>query len=271
VPRPRPWPACGLPAVCKPSGASGSEGVRVAVTEAQVEEALAELRRQGHEPVCEEFVCGPSLSLEVVGLGGQQQALLPAALEFDAGYDCMRVTAPVEAPAALLASFAQSSLLVAQALHLDGVMDVEVMCAGDQAKVIEVDARLPSQTPTAVYHACDVNIVALLTEGLERGALPPADCTPQRAVVYEHVRVADGTLAVCGEHVMATARPLHLRPGLFGAHEVLTDWDGTAASWVATLISRGDDLAEARAAAADVRAGIAAAYDLRIRGEVGDS
>jgi len=58
---------------------------------------------------------------------------------------------------------------------------------------------------------------------------------------------------------------------LFGAHEVLTDWDSTSTSWVATLISRGRDLAEARAAAADVRAAIAAAYDLRIRGEAGDS
>ena len=271
VPCPRPWPDCGLPAVCKPSGASGSEGVRVAATEAQVAEALAELRRQGHEPVCEEFVAGPSLSLEVVGLGGQQQALLPTALEFDAGYDCMRVTAPVEAPAALLASFAQSSLQVAQALHLSGVMDVEVMCAGDQAKVIEVDARLPSQTPAAVYHACDVNIVALLAESFQGGVLPSPDCTPQRAVVYEHVRIADGALAVCGEHVMATARPLRLHSGLFGAYEVLTDWHEGATRWVATLISRGLDLAEALAAAADVRAAITAAYDLQIRGEVGDS
>ena len=271
VPRPRPWPDCGLPAVCKPSGASGSEGVRVATTEAQVAEALDELCRQGHEPVCEEFVRGPSLSLEVVGLGGRQQALLPTALEFDAGYDCKRVTAPVEAPASLLASFAESSLQVAQALHLGGVMDVEVMVAGDKAKVIEVDARLPSQTPTAVYHACGVNIVALLAEGFRGGVLPPADCTPRRAVVYEHVRVADGDLTVCGEHVMATARPLRLFPGLFGAYEVLTDRDAGAAAWVATLISRGRDVAEARAAAAGVRAAIAAAHDLEIRAEAGSS
>ena len=267
VPRPRPWPDCGLPAVCKPSGASGSEGVCVATTEAQVAEALDALRRQGHEPVCEEFVAGPSLSLEVVGLGGQQQALLPTALEFDAGYDCKRVTAPVEASAELLASFAESSLLVAQALRLGGVMDVEVMVAGDQAKVIEIDARLPSQTPTAVYHACGVNIVALLVEGFQSGVPPAADCTPRRAVVYEHVRVADGVLTVCGEHVMGTARPLYLHPGLFGAYEVLTDWNESAAAWVATLISRGDDLAEALAAAAGVRAAIASTCDLEVRAE----
>jgi pyrrolysine biosynthesis protein PylC len=204
-----------------------------------------------------------------VGLGGRQQALLPTALEFDAGYDCMRVTAPAEAPAGLLASFAESSLLVAQALRLGGVMDVEVMVAGGLAKVIEIDARLPSQTPTAVYHACDVNMVALLAEGSRRGALPLADCTPQRAVVYEHVRVADGALTLSGEHALARARPLHLHPDLFGAYEVLTDWDGTATSWVATLISRGADLAEARAAAADVRAAIAAECDLELRTEAG--
>ena len=144
VPRPRPWPGCSLPVVCKPSSASGSEGVSVATTEPEVAEALDQLRRQGHEPVCEEFVAGPSLSLEVVGIGGQQQALLATALEFDAVYDCMRVTAPVQAPASLLASFAESSLLVAQALQLSGVMDVEVMVAGDQAK-IDRDRCAPAQ------------------------------------------------------------------------------------------------------------------------------
>jgi hypothetical protein len=70
---------------------------------------------------------------------------------------------------------------------------------------------------------------------------------------------------------MATARPLRLHSGLFGAYEVLTDWHEGATRWVATLISRGLDLAEALAAAADVRAAITAAYDLQIRGEVGDS
>jgi pyrrolysine biosynthesis protein PylC len=150
-------------------------------------------------------------------------------------------------------------------------MDVEVMVAGDQAKVIEVDARLPSQTPTAVYHACDVNIVALLVESFQGGVLPTADCTPRRAVVYEHVRVADGALTVCGEHVMSAARPLHLHQGLFGASEVLTDWDQAAINWVATLISRGADLAEARAAAGEARAAIAAAGDLEIRAEAASS
>ena len=86
-------------------------------------------------------------------------------------------------------------------------------------------------------------------------------------MVYEHVRVADGALEVLGEHALTTARPLHLRSGLFGAYEALTDWDTTAASWVATLISRGGDLAEVRAAAAEVRAAIAAAADLQIRAE----
>ena len=271
VPRPRPWPDCGLPVVCKPSGGSGSEGVRVAATEAQLAEALDELRRQGHEPVCEEFVAGPSLSLEVVGLGGRQQALLPTALEFDAGYDCKRVTAPVEAPAGLLASFAESSLLVAQALRLDGVMDVEVMVAGGQAKVIEIDARLPSQTPTAVYHACDVNIVALLVEGFQSGVLPAADCTPQRAVVYEHVRVADGALAVCGEHALAAARPLHLQSGPVRRLRSLDRLGRHGGRLGGDADQPRRDLAEARAAAADVRAAIAAECDLELRSEAESS
>ncbi len=47
------------------------------------------------QAVVEEYVAGPSLSIEVVALGGEVVTLLPTWLEFDAAYDCKRVVAPV--------------------------------------------------------------------------------------------------------------------------------------------------------------------------------
>ncbi|HEY5386608.1 MAG TPA: ATP-grasp domain-containing protein [Thermoleophilia bacterium] len=270
VPRPLPWPTCGLPAVVKPDSASGSEGVSVVHDEAGLSAALARLAAAGHEPVVEEYVAGPSLSLEVLAWNGHAVPLQVTGLEFDAVYDCKRVVAPVgEAgaggPSAVglggysawdhavasgtLASFDAAACLLAEGLGLNGLMDVEVMVRGPELKVLEIDARLPSQTPTAVYWSCGLNIVELLYDTLCRGAPPPVDRGPRRACVYQHVRAHDGLLDVAGEHVMGNATPLHLVEGFFGVDEALTDYRPAARAWAATLIATGATVAEARARA----------------------
>ena len=174
VPRPRPWPACGLPAVVKPSVGSGSTGVRLVVSEPGLVLARAALAAQGEQAVVEEYVAGPSLSIEVIALGGEALTLLPTFLEFDAVCDCKRVVAPVEpvAPvsAATMAALDHVARRLADGVSLGGVMDVEVMVAADGTpKVIEIDARLPSQTPAAVFHASGANIVELLVESFAAG------------------------------------------------------------------------------------------------------
>ena len=88
------WPDCGFPVVVKPSTASGSEGVAIARDEAELVAARGELERAGHEVVVEEYVAGPSLSLEVLALGGRAVPLQVTGLEFDAVYDCRRVVRP---------------------------------------------------------------------------------------------------------------------------------------------------------------------------------
>ncbi len=90
------------------------------------------------------------------------------------------------------------------------------------------------------------------------GEVPPVDVVGRRAVVYQHVRVAAGSVSVCGEHVMANARPLRQIDGFFGADVALTD-RGRGDEWVATLICRAPDLPAARRKAAAVEAAIAAA------------
>ena len=268
LPRPRPWPDCGLPAVVKPSESSGSEAVSVVWSEEELRAAVAALERNGHTPVVQEFVAGPSLSLEVVATRGKVFPLLPTGLEFDLGYDCRRVTAPAEAAPAVLAALDEAGRRLAHGLGLEGLMDVEVMLRGLEPKVIEIDARLPSQTPTAVYHCCGVNMVQVLVELMVEGREPQPDLTPRAGVVYQHVRVADGAIEVVGEHVMTEARPLARRPGFFGASDALTDHVDGAAEWVATLIFRGSDLPAARSAAAGTVSAIAAAFGLERREEL---
>ena len=258
VPHPLPWPACGFPAVVKPSGASGSRGVRVVASAGELEVARHALESQGHEVVIQQYVAGPSLSVEVVRYGGDTRVLLPTALEFDRSHDCARVTAPVEVSPVVLAGLRDTALRLAEALDLRGVMDVEVMVDGDVPRVIEIDARLPSQTPTAVYHACGLNLVEVLAQAFMDGRLPAGGCAVDRAVLYEHVRVAGGRAEVLGEHVMAGAGPLRLVPGFFGADVALTD-RGCGEPWAATVICRGVTLSDCRRKAERARMAMAAA------------
>ena len=289
VPRPRAWPACGFPAVVKPSSASGSEGVTVVGDHDELAAARARLEAAGHEVVVEEYVRGPSLSLEVLSWGGRAVPLQTTGLEFDAAYDCKRVVAPVgeaEAgePAAAgpdgscdwmravapgtLAAFDIAAVRLAEGLGLDGLMDVEVMVRGAELYVLEIDARLPSQTPTAVYWSSGLNVVELLVETVRRGMLPQVDRAPRRACVYQHVRASGGLLEVCGEHVMGSARPLRLVSGFFGVDEALTDYRADAEAWSATLIVADGDAGTAEARADAAMAEMAQRHDLKVRPEV---
>lgn len=265
VPLPRPWPACGLPAVVKPDSASGSEGVSVAWDEAGVAEAVAALRSAGHEPLVEEYVPGPSLSLEVLCWEGRAVPLQVTGLEFDESYDCKRVVAPVEHVASgVLSSFDAISVRLAEGLGLRGLMDVEVMIADDGPRVLEIDARLPSQTPTAVLGSSGLNLLAALADTVRDGRLPPVDRSAREACVYQHVVARDGTLRVVGEHVMGAARPLARVPGFFGVDEALTDYRPGAPSWAATLIAHGATVSDTRRRTDEAVRAMAAHEGLRL-------
>jgi len=67
VPTPLPWPGCGFPALAKPSLGSGSQNVRVFHNS---ENLHAHQNESAEEWVLQEFVPGPSYSIEVVGPSG---------------------------------------------------------------------------------------------------------------------------------------------------------------------------------------------------------
>jgi len=165
--------------------------------------------------------------------------------------------------AGVLDVFDAASVRVAEGLGLNGLMDVEVMVGGAEPKLLEIDARLPSQTPTAVYWSSGLNIVELLYRTVRDAAPPAVDRAPRRACVYQHVRASRGMLEVLGEHVMGGAGPLRLVPGFFGADEALTDYAPGRAGWAATLIVTAGDVREARERAGAVLAELARHEGLR--------
>ena len=128
-------------------------------------------------------------------------------------------------------------LRIAEALHLNGIMDIEAIQHNGSLKIIEIDARLPSQTPTAVYHSSGTNYLTKLKDIFLLKKEPIISETHNAdAVIYEHLQISDGALDVRGEHIIAGARPVAIIEDFFGADEAITDYTPKTSNWVATII-----------------------------------
>ena len=234
VPTPARWPKSKFPVVAKPDRGSGSQGVRIFKDITDLQDTL---NPASPEWLIQEFVPGPSYSLEVIGVPGSYTTPQVTDLAIDAQYDCKRVTAPSSLAGALVLEFEAVSLALAEALNLKGIIDVEVILHENELKVIEIDARLPSQTPTAVYWSTGLNMVELLGNLFYNGQtrIQP-DSNHENGVIYEHVRVASNQLEIAGEHIMSGADALQICPDFFGADEAITNYTAGRDDWVATLI-----------------------------------
>jgi pyrrolysine biosynthesis protein PylC len=245
LPIPAAWPQCEFPVLAKPAQGSGSKGVRVF----QDFDSL----KNGFSPefpppdwVLEEFLDGSQHSLEVIGRPGNYRVLQVTDLYVDQDFDCKRVVAPSDLPLNLIADFEELSLTIAEALNLHGIMDVEVIFSRGELKVLEIDARLPSQTPTAVYWSTDQNMVGLLGElyATPKDDFPPAGAS-LRGAVYEHIHVSGDRLTISGERIMTEGGSLNLLEDFFGADEAITNFEPGKDPWVATLIFCGANRHEA--------------------------
>jgi pyrrolysine biosynthesis protein PylC len=234
VPTPLPWPECGFPVLAKPSMGSGSQKVKIFNDSKNLQ---AYLNESVDEWVLQEYVAGPSYSLEVVGLPGKYLPLQITDLQMDEAYDCKRVLAPTELTAALISKFERISVAIAEAMVLKGLMDVEVILHDQTLKVLEVDARLPSQTPTAVFWSTGINIIEMLADlFLTKGNLNRGNLNSPMGVVYEHIKVTANGIEVAGEHIMSGTDALHIQENFFGADEAITNYTPRRQEWVATLI-----------------------------------
>jgi pyrrolysine biosynthesis protein PylC len=234
APVPARWPKCKFPVVAKPDWGSGSQGVMVFNDITELQDTL---KPPAPEWLIQEFIPGPSYSMEVIGVPGRYTALPVTDLAIDEQYDCKRVTAPSSLAGTLISELETLSLALADAISLNGIMDVEVILCKDELKVIEIDARLPSQTPTTVFWSTGLNMVQLLGDlFLNRPARIQPDSNQEYGVIYEHVGVASNQLTIAGEHIMSGADTLHVYPDFFGADEAITNYAAGRDDWVATLI-----------------------------------
>ncbi len=242
---PQMWPDCGFPVVAKPCNSSGSRGVQVLCSE--VDYKRKEAVAGGFEDwVLQEYVQGELFSVEVIGSPGEHHAVQITDLIVDEHYDCKRVMAPTTMSPELVVELEGMALAIADALELRGLMDLEVIVHEESIKVLEVDARIPSQTPTAVYWSTGMNLVKeLVSIFLSNSEISQLSLPSPRGTVYEHIKVSPGLIEVAGEHIMSGVDPLHIVEEFFGVNEAITNYTPGRSEWVATLITSGTDRGEA--------------------------
>lgn len=240
------WPQCELPVIAKPSDLSGSHGVRK-IHDIKKLTDLINTKDSGNW-VVQEYLEGPSYSIEVMGYRGIPLTLQVTDLEVDESYDCKRVSAPTVLEQGLEEQFRHIAVKIAGIINLNGIMDVEVINHNGILKVLEIDARLPSQTPTVVYKSSRINMLEALRDVYVHNrlpVLPDKSWYQHKAVIYEHIRVSPDGIETLGEHIMAEAGPLSYHNDFFGADEVLTNYMSGCNTWVATLIITGPSRNEA--------------------------
>ncbi len=238
VPLPGPWPECGYPIVVKPSSQSGSIGVSVAFNDEERLRGLEIVRSIGDEPVMQEFVHGKSVSIEVIGNGSMAESYVTTEVVLDTNYDCkmVRCNPDILSPEDDVL-FGEIGRNVAEKMGLSALMDVEAILTPKGLRVLEIDARIPSQTPAAIEAAMGVNLLEELTFtalGKRTGRV-----RENGSSVYRHVVMKDGILRACGEKEFGHVRNPRLVKGFFGSDDAITDYEPGKEEWRATLITSG--------------------------------
>ncbi len=238
LPAPDLWPDCSFPVVVKPDQASGSRGVEVFNDEKALFSRFPN-RQNRNNRVIQQYLEGPSYSIEVMGGPGKYQALQVTDLSMDKIYDCKRVTAPTQLSLQQVSRFKEMALAIAGDIRLNGIMDVEVILNNNELKLLEIDARFPSQTPMAVYGSTGINMVQMLGNLFLNKNSVDFEQKHERFVVVEHIRVSGLDLEVCGERIMTRDGPLTVQVNFLGANEAITSYAPGKEQWVATLIFTG--------------------------------
>ena len=224
IPAPRYYPEGDAPYIAKHSGSSGSKGVRLLKADDEF------LKTAGSDWVIQEFLKGRAYSIEVIGMPGRYLTYQITEIHVDKNYDCRMVTCPcLEVDAANKRKLSETAIQIAELLQLKGIMDVEAVFHDNQMKILEIDARMPSQTPTTVLHSTGVNLLSelhLLFCGNWKDYVEesrPAIFEYEKAVAYEHIKVTCCGTSSHGEGMMSDCGPLILYENLCGADEVLAD------------------------------------------------
>lgn len=194
------------PYFIKPPSESGSVGARIIHSDEDLESVPANF-------LIEEYLEGPVISLEVIGNGNGKDftVVKETYIHIDDVWDCYQVT-----PLPSDETYRKIAFDLANGLNLKGIMDVEAISSQKGWRVLEIDARFPSQTPICVYFSSGVNLLLLLIEAFsnpefkEKSLLNSTNSKYKDAYcIFEHFQKKDGKLISGGEHLISAGCNFH--------------------------------------------------------------
>ncbi|MEL4305891.1 3-methylornithine--L-lysine ligase PylC [Methanococcoides sp. LMO-2] len=213
------------PYFIKPPCESSSIGTKIIYDDSELE---------GLDPsmMIEEYLEGDVVSLEIIGDGEHFAVVKETKVHIDDTYDCHMITPVDHDP-----EFRNISYALAANLNLKGIMDVEAIASERGLKVLEIDARFPSQTPTAVYHSSGINLVEMLMKAFNEG-IDEIERAPEKGYcIFEHLLLKDGELVSVGEHVLSMGDSYDI----YHEEDGLEIFRSEGKDTVFTLISKGID------------------------------
>lgn len=236
LPLPGKYPDCQYPVILKPDGMSGSTNVKKAYSKEEVEAYFEEYGREN--VVVQEYLDGPSYSLEVIGDG--EKFYFPQITEVcvDASYDCNRIAAPAVISDDIHRQMMDIGQKLAKKLKIKGIFDIEVIDDNGTLKLLEIDARFPSQTPVSVYNSTGINMVKMLAELTLFGETNMKPFKKVKHCLYQQIAVRDGSVEMLGEHIIGDTSHLKRFKDFMGADEVMAECDikESPANWKAIVI-----------------------------------
>ncbi|WNY23917.1 hypothetical protein MmiHf6_12400 [Methanimicrococcus hongohii] len=197
------------PYFVKPPSESGSIGAKIIHSD-------DELKAVPPNYLIEEYLEGPVISLEVIGNGSDYIVVKETHIHIDDVWDCYMVT-----PLPSDETYQKIAFDLAKGLNLKGIMDVEAISSQKDRKVLEIDARFPSQTPICVYFSSGVNLLLLLIEAFdsdsnhlnsfkEKSLLNSTNRKYEKSYcIFEHFQKKDGALISGGEHLISAGSDFH--------------------------------------------------------------
>ncbi len=255
LPAPSYFPEGRAPYISKPVFGSGSVGVKIFESAEQVKGFLEimESKEDKNSLIIQEFLTGPSYSIEVIGSPSKgYKTYKITEILTDDKFDCNKVNSYTDLDDKLEISFKQLGIKLAGLVNLNGIMDVEVILNDKELKLLEIDARFPSQTPTVVLQSTGDNLVEELVKNFCVGLEGKGNKTTARRenirlnVTYEHFLVENGQVTQPGEHIMGEASYIEYLEGFCKADEALTDFNysDNKLKFRCTMINKADSIVE---------------------------
>lgn len=263
LPCPRYYPEGTFPYFTKPNSESGSHGARLFEDSEEGRAAFAQFEAAGgtDEFIVQEFVTGPSYSVEIIGRPGNYRTYEITQIFVDDVYDCNNAAAYRTIDPRKAEEISDYAVAIAEVLGLEGIMDLEVIDTRDGLeyekggmKILEIDARIPSQTAVAVYKATGMNYVKELYDLFVHGDFQDEMRDLGKYASYRQFLVTRdakaGTRIEClGEHIMVEGGLLEYDDRFDWADcmsdfaDVMRDCD-EAGQWRGIFISWADSLEE---------------------------